>query len=164
MVQAWPSPALIRNQAKKMSLSSDQVRPGPINLRHWPGPQNGYMFTPSTTQVRKFKAPGTLVKIWDGSAPTRAMITEIHWTRQPSHYYHGLKSSSTHGLMSSRLLPLLRGGLLAVKVSHGLMSSRMLPLLRGGLLAVKVYSRLDVEQVAALAQGRVVGSEGVLTA
>ena len=44
------------------------------------------------------------------------------------------------------------------------MSSRLLPLLRGGLLAVKVYSRLDVEQVATLAQGRVVGSEGVLTA
>ena len=44
------------------------------------------------------------------------------------------------------------------------MSSRLLPLLRGGLLAVKVYSRLDVEQVAALAQGRVVDSEGVLTA
>ena len=44
------------------------------------------------------------------------------------------------------------------------MSSRLLPLFRGGLLAVKVYSQLDVEQVAALAQGRVVGSEGVLTA
>ena len=44
------------------------------------------------------------------------------------------------------------------------MSSRLLPLLRGGLLRVKVYSRLGVEQVAALAQGRVVGSEGVLTA
>ena len=44
------------------------------------------------------------------------------------------------------------------------MSSRLLPLLRGGLLAVNVYSRLDVEQVAALAQGMVVGSEGVLTA
>ena len=44
------------------------------------------------------------------------------------------------------------------------MSSRLLPLLRGGLLAVNVYSRLDVEQVPALAQGRVVGSEGVITA
>ena len=52
------------------------------------------------------------------------------------------------------------------------MSSRLLPLLTGGLLAVKVYSRLDVEQYsrldveqdAILAQGRVVGSEGVLTA
>ena len=44
------------------------------------------------------------------------------------------------------------------------MSSRLLPLLRGGLLAVKMYSRLDVEQVAALAQGRIVGSDGVLTA
>ncbi len=29
---------------------------------------------------------------------------------------------------------------------------------------LKVYSRLDVEQVATLAQGRVVGSEGVLVA
>ena len=44
------------------------------------------------------------------------------------------------------------------------MSSRMLPLLRGGLLAVNVYSWLDVEQDATLAQGKVVGSEGVLTA
>ena len=44
------------------------------------------------------------------------------------------------------------------------MSSRLLPLLKGGLLAVKVYSRLDVKQVATLAQRRVVGSEGVFTA
>ena len=44
------------------------------------------------------------------------------------------------------------------------MSSRLLPLLMGGLLAVNVYSRLDVKQAATLAQGRVVGSEGVLTA
>ena len=120
MVQAWPSPALIRNQAKQMSLSSDQVRPGPINLRHWPGLQNGYMFSPSTTQVPKLKAPGTLVKLVDRLSP------------DPGYDNRDTLDTATQPLLS--------------------------------WLDAEQYSRLDVEQDATLAQGRVVGSEGVLTA